>query len=106
MQELGCERVAGSTDETFIGHGLHGPVNAQLAAGVAPFDVAHESLFGEHASIAGHADVYSCGSKIVEIHLDLHLIGLCGIRRCRGGRYGGVFGAHCVSKEIVSSFLL
>ena len=34
VQELGCERVSSPADQAFIGHGLHGPIYAQLPAGI------------------------------------------------------------------------
>ena len=60
-KEFGRECVASTTDQAFVGHGFHGPVNAQLTAGIGPLDVTHESAFCQHAAIARHANVYSGG---------------------------------------------
>jgi hypothetical protein len=60
-QKLGCERVAATTDQTFIAECFHCPIYAQLPCCAGPFDKTGKCAFGHHATITGHANMYSGG---------------------------------------------
>jgi hypothetical protein len=73
VQKLGSECVSSSTDQTFVCERFHGPIDAQLACSVAPFDIAHEGAFSQLTTVAWHADMNTSGLQVVNVNLNLIL---------------------------------
>jgi hypothetical protein len=98
VQKLGSECVSSTTDQTLIGHGFHSPIQTQLSSGVAPLDVTHECGLSELTAVAWHTEMHSSGSQIVNIDLDILLIGLRRISWRGCGRLGV---SHVYSIKVV-----